>query len=282
MLSPEEIKFYKDNGYLVVEQVLSQEEVGDLRRVTDEFVEQSRNVTEHNDVYDLEPDHSPETPRVRRIKQPSLQHPVYDRTLRHPGILEIVSQLIGPEIRYQSTKLNLKSPKIGSPVQWHQDWSFYPHTNDDILAVGVTIDDMTLDNGCLLIVPGSHRGPVHDHHQDGVFIGAVTDAQFSDSEIVPVTIAAGGISIHHVRTLHASRQNTSAHARRLMLLELAAVDAWPLLGCGDFEQFNGRILQGQPTNLPRVEKVPVRIPEPKHERQGSIYEVQTKLRRAGV
>ena len=279
MISKEDVEFYKENGYLTVEHVLSEDEVQDLRRVTDDFVEQSRQVSEHNNVYDLESDHSPQNPRVRRIKNPNLHHSIYDRTLRHPAILDIVSQLIGPGIRYQSSKMNLKCPSVGSPVQWHQDWSFYPQTNDDMLAVGVTIDDMTLDNGCLLIVPGSHLGPVHDHHQEGVFVGAVTDAQFSDSQVIPITVAAGGISIHHVRTLHASGQNTSAHPRRLMLLELVALDAWPLRGCVDFDEFNARILRGQPTNQPRVEAVPVRIPEPKHERQGSIYEVQAKFSR---
>ena len=147
MISSAQIKFYQDNGYLAVEQVLAKPEVEELRQVTDKFVEQSRHVRENNDVYDLEPDHSPEAPRVRRIKKPNLHHPVYDRTLRHPGILEIVAQLIGTGIRYQTTKLNLKIPKIGSPVQWHQDWAFYPHTNDDILAVGLAIDDTTIENG---------------------------------------------------------------------------------------------------------------------------------------
>ena len=279
MISTEEIDFYREHGYLTVEQILSADQVQDLRRVTDEFVERSRMVTEHDDVYDLEPDHSARKPRLRRIKQPHLQHPVYDRTLRHPAILDIASQLIGPAIRHQYTKLNIKCPDIGSPVQWHQDWSFYPHTNDDILAVGVAIDDMTPENGCLLVVPDSHRGPVHDHHQDGVFVGAVTDTEFRDDQIVPIIVGAGAITLHHVRTLHASARNTSAKPRRLMLMELAAVDAWPLLGCGDWEQFNARILRGEPTNQPRVEKVPVLIPEPKHERQGSIYEVQTKLSR---
>ena len=282
MISIEEVEFYEENGYLAVEQVLTSDEVHELRCVTDEFVKQSQHVTHHTDVYDLEPDHSQEHPRVRRIKNPNLHHVVYDRVLRHPGILDIVSQLIGSEIRYQTTKLNLKCPNVGSPVQWHQDWSFYPHTNDDMLAVGVAIDDMTLENGCLLVLPGSHRGPVHNHHQDGVFVGAVTDARFGDTEVVPITVAAGGITVHHVRTLHASRQNTSPHPRRLMLLELAAVDAWPLRGWGKIEDFDAKILRGQAMSQPRLETVPVRIPEPAHERQGSIFEVQTKLSRPEI
>ena len=51
----------------------------------------------------------------------------------------------------------MKSGEFGSPVEWHQDWAFYPHTNDDLLAVGVCIDDMNETNGCLLSSPGRTR-----------------------------------------------------------------------------------------------------------------------------
>ena len=85
--------------------------------------------------------------------------------------------LWGPDIRFDTAKLNMKSAGFGAPVEWHQDWAFYPHTNDDLAAVGVMFDDMELENGPLMIVPGSHRGPVFDHHADGVFCGAMDPAQ---------------------------------------------------------------------------------------------------------
>ena len=197
---------------------------------------------------------------MRRIKNPNLHHAAYDGTLRHRAIVDIVDQLIGPGVRYRSTKLNLKSAGYGSPVEWHQDWAFYPHTNDDILAVGVAIDAMTEDNGGMMVVPGSHRGPLYDHHQDGYFVGAVTDHDVDPAEAVLLEVPAGGISLHHVRTLHGSAPNRSSRPRRLLLLELCAIDAWPLVQQTDWETFNGRILRGAPTNTPRVTPVPVRIP----------------------
>ena len=92
----------------------------------------------------------------------------------------MVEQLLGPGIRFQNTKLNMKSPGFGSPVEWHQDWAFYPHTNDDVLAAGLAIDDMMLANGCLMVIPGSHREAVLNHHQDGVFVGAVPPAGLAE------------------------------------------------------------------------------------------------------
>ena len=153
-------------------------------------------------MFDLEPDHTPEEPKLRRIKEPHLVHEAYDRALRDEGIVEMSSQLLGTwAVRTHGSKLNMKSGEFGSPVEWHQDWAFYPHTNDDVLAVGLAIDDMTRDNGCLLAIPGSHRGPILDHNQDGAFVGAVTEHGFDPEDAEAIEVPAGGISIHHVRTL---------------------------------------------------------------------------------
>ena len=278
MLSQDQIDFYRTNGYLGVEDVLSRDEVAELRRVTDAFVEASRQVTETDSVFDLEPGHTPENPQLRRLIDPSRQHDVYARGLRHDKILDITAQLIGPGIRTNGDKLNMKSAEVGSPVEWHQDWAFYPHTNDDLLAVGVAIDDMTVENGCLLVVPGSHKGRIHDHHLNGRFAGAVTEPDFTGEGAVPIEIRAGGISIHHVRMLHASAPNTSGKPRRLLLYMYCAVDAWPLVQTiNTWEEFNGKILRGEPTREPRMVSVPVRVPLPPAERTGSIYEIQTIL-----
>jgi ectoine hydroxylase-related dioxygenase (phytanoyl-CoA dioxygenase family) len=279
MLTKEQVAFYRENGYIGVENVLSAEEVEALRKVTDEFVEKSRLLTENDEFFDLEPDHAPQAPRLRRIKRPASQHPVYDRTLRHDRILEIVAQLIGPAIRYNGDKLNMKSAEFGSKVEWHQDWAFYPHTNDDLLAVGVALDDMSAENGCLLVLPGSHKGKVYDHHHDGRFAGAVTEADFDDSDAVRVELKAGGISIHHARTLHGSLPNTSNQSRRLLLFQYCAADAWPLLK-GNWDEFSDMLLRGELTCAPRLEPVPVRLPLPPAVRQGSIYEVQGILERS--
>ena len=283
MLTGKEIQFYREKGYLGVDNVLSNEEVEELRRVTDEFIERSRTVAASDEIFDLEPDHSPENPRLRRIKNPSGQDPVFDRVHRHDGILDVVAQLIGPAIRSMGTKLNMKAEDSGSPVEWHQDWAFYPHTNDDLLAVGVAIDAMTRENGCLMVIPGSHKGKVYDHHQDGRFIGAVTEEDFDDGDAEPVEVSAGGISLHHVRALHGSLPNVSNKPRRLLLIMFAAADAWPLINSvRDWDAYNSGILRGEPVWEPRLEKLPVRVPLPPPELTGSIFETQTLLKKSNL
>src|SRR5262249_23349896 len=109
MLTKAQIDQYWDAGYVVVEGVLSAAEVGELRSVTDRFVAGARGVTRNDNVYDLEDTHTPERPRVRRIKNPDRQHPAYAKLVRHPRIVEALCELWGPDIRFHGAKLNLKT-----------------------------------------------------------------------------------------------------------------------------------------------------------------------------
>lgn len=281
MITAGEVAFYREHGYLVVPDVLDPPTLDALRGELAQILEGARAVSAHTDVYDLEPGHRPEDPRVRRVKTPHRFFDGFKRLYRHPGLVALLQALLGPAVRLHGSKINLKAPRYGSPVEWHQDWAFYPHTNDDLLAVGVMLDDATSDNGPLLVVPGSHRGPVFDHHADGYFCGAVDPAAVKAelARAVPLTGRAGSMSFHHVRLLHGSAQNASALPRALLLFEYGAADAWPLMGVKDLAEFDARLVAGAPTIEPRVTPVPVRMPLPPALHQGSIYENQTASRR---
>ena len=170
MLTPEQVDFYNEHGYLMVPAALDANEVAELRANVDEIVAGAAKVTNHTDVYDLEDGHTPEAPRVRRIKTPHKHFDYFNQLVRHPRITAMLSCLLGPNIRLHGSKLNMKSAGYGAPVEWHQDWAFYPHTNDDVLAIGILLDDCAEENGPLLAIPGSHRGRTFDHHADGVFL----------------------------------------------------------------------------------------------------------------
>jgi len=282
MLSRAQIDEYNEIGAIVVPDILTAEETARLRRVTEDFVQRAREVTNHTEIYDLEDSHTSEDPRVRRIKAPHLHHPEYAALVKHPNIIAVLRDLWGPNIRFDTAKLNMKSAGFGAAVEWHQDWAFYPHTNDDLAAVGVMMDDMELANGPLLVIPGSHRGPVFDHHADGVFCGAMDpsrqDCDYASA--IPLTGKAGSITVHHVRAVHGSAPNTSDRDRRLLLLQFRSADAWPLLGFpGGIETFDKLMVSGRPTLEPRLARVPVRLPLPPAKLQGSIYENQKGMQR---
>jgi hypothetical protein len=191
--------------------------------------------------------------------------------------------LIGPNIRLFGSKLNMKAAGYGAAVEWHQDWAFYPHTNDDLLAIGIMLDDVDEANGPLLVVPGSHQGPVFDHHSEGYFIGGIeaVETKADLSKAVPIHGRAGSMSVHHVRALHGSALNLSGKPRRILFYEIAAADAWPLwsdvttLKYRDFDDFNAHMIVGEPTLEPRMTAVPVRAPGPfRDSKVDGIYGLQ--------
>ena len=284
MINLDQVKSYNDKGYLVVENAIPQDKLKELQRVTDEYVINSKDVVSNDEVYDLADDHSSSNPNLRRLKNPHLLHKVYENITRDSCILDIVEKIVGNNIRRDHTKLNFKGARGGESIEWHQDWAFYPHTNDDILEVGIPLDDMEIENGCLMAIPGSHKWEAISHHEDGVFVGAVSENDFKMEDAVPFVLKAGSISLHHVRALHGSAPNMSNRPRRLLLQGYLAADAFPLQSnlssSEDWNEWNSNILRGEPTNRPRLENVPVVFPQPKPEGAGSIFEIQEKLKKS--
>ena len=285
VLRKEDVDYYNDNGYLVVPDRVPMQVIESIRAEIARFEEEARGMTASNDRLDLEDSHTPEDPRVRRIKRPDLISDVVRDLLRSDTVLAPVRDLIGPDVRLHTTKLNMKKAGYGAAIEWHQDFAFYPHTNDDVLAVGVIIDDIEEVNGPLMVFPGSHKGPIHDHHANGVFAGAMDLERdgYDLADAVQLTAKAGALTIHHGRIVHGSALNRSARDRRLLFLEMMAADAFPIMGSmtsfDSIEEYDSRILCGEPTKEPRLEPIPVRIPQPQPEKAGSIYEIQSATAR---
>jgi phytanoyl-CoA hydroxylase len=279
-ITPDDVASYQERGFLVVPNVLSESELDVVRLELAELVDKASGVTENDAVYDLEDSHTQAAPRVRRIKEPHAVMPSVAALVRHRGMIEILCALIGPGVRFQTSKLNMKSAGDGSAVEWHQDWAFYPHTNDDLVAVGIMLDDVDHDNGPLCVLPGSHRGAIHDHHANGYFCGAIDpiESPIDFSSAVELTGPAGSMTFHHVRAVHGSAPNRSTRSRNLLLFQFAAVDAFPLVHpVDDLARFDQMIVAGEPTIEPRVTAVPVRMPLPPAPNQGSIYENQRAM-----
>ena len=258
-------EFYRDNGYAIIENVLDAERLNRMRARIDALAAEAASATQSNERFTLESGHGHGAPRIFRINQPDRFYPEFRELTVDPVIVDVLEALIGPNIRLYATKLNMKPAGKGAPIEWHQDWAFYPHTNQDMLAAGVLFDDMDEENGPLRVVPGSHKGPVYNHHIDGVFSGAInrTKCDIDFASAVPLVAKAGSMTVHHVRSIHGSGPNLSQRGRRLLLMDFVAADAWPVMGLpSDLDEFNARIVLGSPTLVPRMEAVPVRVPLP--------------------
>jgi ectoine hydroxylase-related dioxygenase (phytanoyl-CoA dioxygenase family) len=284
VITQQQKEFYDENGYLVLENRISGTILESIRGEIAKFQETARGLTEATDQIDLEDSHSPETPRIRRIKLPHTHNAVMRDLMYSDHVLAPARDLIGPDLRLHTSKLNMKCGGYGAAVEWHQDFAFYPHTNDNVLAIAVILDDMASENGPLMVFPGSHKHPINDHHVDGVFAGAMdlTACGYDMKDAVELTGPAGSISIHHGRIVHGSALNTSDRDRRLLFYEMMAADAFPIMGSmtrwSDIQDYNDRMLCGDPTLEPRVQSIGARIPAPLPTDNFTIYEIQKKLK----
>ena len=283
-LTPDQKAQYEAQGYLVLENRIPADWIAKIRDEITRFEAEAATMMASNERLDLEDSHTPTEPRLRRIKLPHTISDVVRDLMYSDHVLAPARDLIGPDLRLHTTKLNMKSAGYGAAVEWHQDYAFYPHTNDDILAIGVLIDDMAPENGPLQVFPGSHLGPVFDHHVDGVFAGAMLpeDNGLNPADAVQLTGPAGSISIHHGRIVHGSALNTSDRPRRILFYEMMAADAFPIMGSmtrwDGIADYDTRMLCGAPTLQPRLKDIPIRIPQPQPDVPISIYEIQKGLK----
>ena len=270
---------YHSRGYVVAPSLLDAAETAELRALTDRIEASAVGRSENDSMFDFEEGHTPEIPRIQRIKKPNRIDPFYRSLAAHPRILSLVSRLIGPNIRLNHSKINMKTARVGAALEWHQDWAFAPHTNMSTCVVSVMIDACVEQNGPVLVVPASHRDRLLEHHVDGRFVGAAIDdgGRMPAYDTAEALLGpAGSVAIHHPLTVHGSAANRSGAARRILFLEYAASDAFPLFYHVDWEEYDGRIVSGPPTSLARLEQVHVKLPFPNHT-AGSIFKTQSAL-----
>lgn len=284
-LTEAQVAAYHRDGYVAIPRFIDGERIAALRRVTEEFVERSRRVHRSDQVFDLDPRHTPQDPVLRRIKNPADNDPLYQWVALQSPILDVVAQLIGPNIRFHHSKLNLKGSLVGAPVEIHQDAAFYPHSNDDVLAVGLLLDDATAHNGALAVLSGSHLGPVYEHTDArGNFVGCLRPedaARIDTSRGVLLELPAGSIHIHHYRLVHWSAPNTSPAERRLLINSYAAADAVSLVADTTRSPLFAALVRG--TDPKRVRRTAGEMPMPPDFSRSytSIYELQSQAAASG-
>ena len=270
---------YQRDGYVVVPNLLSAGELQTLRAITDEVSASAIGKTEDDSVFDFEDGSTPEAPQIQRIKKPHRVHPYFFDLARHPGILGFIQAVCGQGVRLSHSKMNMKAARVGSPLEWHQDWAFAPHTNMSTCVASVLLDDVSLENGAMQVLPGSHLGPLLEHHNErNNFVGAVDVVRdgLDLSQAQALTGPAGTVSFHHPMTLHGSGANRSGKPRRILFLEYAASDAFPLFYQVDWAEYNSRIVAGPETSAARCEPNPIKLPFPA-EAGISIYKSQAQV-----
>ncbi len=274
-------KYFRD-GYVGVPGLVGDEWLQRLNKVTAEFVEASRHVTGKEDKrFDLEPDHTPEAPRIRRLNSPVDCHEEYWAFASKGPFVDIAEDLLGPDIKFHHAKLNFKWGGGGEEVKWHQDIQFWPHTNYDVITIGVYLDDVTDDMAPMGVIPGSQDGPLFDlYDQSGQWTGNIRDEdlpQVATGRAEYLGGPAGSITVHNCRSIHGSPPNESPRPRPLLLCAYSAADALPITNLTAGGRYAECVVRGKPARWARFDPRPVLMP-PDWSKTGykSIFEHQQR------
>jgi phytanoyl-CoA hydroxylase len=228
MLKPEQIQFYKDNGYLVAEKVFTPEEIEEGVRETDamfERVQQGGRRLEATwggrwrDVQIAEDERGKTS--VLSIHNMQYHSAVFTRMLVHPKLAGTVADLIGPNVVLHHSKLHVKPPEKGSPFPMHQDYHYFPYEKDSMIAAVVYLEDATVESGCLCVFPGVHKQGALPHEPDGLYL---SPEKYPIQKATPCPGKAGDVLLFSYLTPHGSYPNRTDHPRRIILFQYHAAE----------------------------------------------------------
>ena len=236
VVSDDQVKFYVDHGYLVVSDVMKDRELAELKH---DAIDICRGKYPCESLQPLPADMPDDEVlgSILCIHQPHYISPVILDYIKHQTICGILSQICGAHLPFwdgsvkcMQSMLFVKPP--GYPGQaWHQDEIYIPTRDRSLVGAWIAIDDATIDNGCLYVIPGSHRDgylhPQREHDHPEEFDFAPESHGFEDTSEVPVEVKAGSVVFFNGYLLHRSRKNRSQNYRRVLVSHY--MNAWSLL-----------------------------------------------------
>ncbi|WP_036669325.1 phytanoyl-CoA dioxygenase family protein [Pedobacter borealis] len=220
-VSPANIGFYKEYGYLVAEQLLSVNEIDELRMETAEIFRGNRG---HVDGL-VDPGELTDQEILKKyiaIHFPHKISKVIKSYLLHQRITDVLTKIISPNVKCMQSMLFVKAPgKAGQ--SWHQDEYYIPTRDRSLTGVWIAIDDASLDNGCLWIIPGSNKsGYIMDRvpntSAEYADVDTVDVSGFAKENIIPVEVKSGSVVFFNGYTLHSSQKNKTEDCFRTALV----------------------------------------------------------------
>lgn len=278
MLTESQQEEFRVKGWTVAPNLLGSEKVAELLAEMDRICAGNTLADHDAKKMEMEPNQPPRGTAVRRLYEPCTHYPTIDALSRSDPILDCVEALIGPDILRHYSKINMKPAQVGSVVEWHQDLAYYPLTNGDSLAVLLYLDDTTVENGCLTLIPGLHEDAPMEHTRDGVFQGRVT-SRVDESTAVGVEGGAGTAIFMHALTPHSSVPNKSSKPRRTLIISYRAADSYPIFRgpeTADAESWV-ELVRGEKILTARITYTSFPIPVNEN-KVASLYELQEMSR----
>jgi ectoine hydroxylase-related dioxygenase (phytanoyl-CoA dioxygenase family) len=224
-LTAEQKAFFKENGYLAYDKrILSDEEIAALRARSEDIVYGRMNhvppryvqleaAFRENNGTTADP-----LDQVRKMTHLCYFDPLFESVAKKPEIVDVIEELIGPNIKLYCDQLMMKPRFNGTVTHWHQDSVAWPQfAPQNHVSCWIALDDATAENGCMTVIPGSHKwGPIARDFQE----------QFLNNPLladpVPVERKAGYCMFHHGLNYHRTGANPTPHRRRGLALHYIA------------------------------------------------------------
>ena len=262
VLTPEQLDFWNENGYLRLENVYTPEEARwqseELERIMQEWGQMGQGWRGpwRKKMMDLD-----EADRAQAMFVVLLQNysQAFTDAVTNPKLTGAVSDMLGgTAVELHGSILHAKAPRLGTPFPLHQDWPFYPHRGPGVLDANLHIDTATEENGCLKFIPGSHKlGPLqhilHTAEEHGDYEQAhlpVEDYPLEDAVSCPAN--AGDVVFFSYLTIHGSAPNRTDGWRRLIRVSYRDPENEPLTSEDtDWDGPTHQRSKGGPTDNPR-------------------------------
>ena len=225
-VSPEQVAFFHENGFLAIDAITTPEELERLREIYDRLFSQ-RAGRERGDQFDLAgSDEEGTQATLPQILSPSRYAPELLQSQYYVNARHISAQLLGEDVAFQGEHAIFKPALYGAPTPWHQDEAYWnPKMRYNSLSVWMPLQEATPENGCLQFIPGSHKWEILPHRSiggdtrvHGLEVAPEAASQFDASAAVPCPLPPGGATFHLNRTLHYAGPNNSTIPRRAYII----------------------------------------------------------------
>jgi ectoine hydroxylase-related dioxygenase (phytanoyl-CoA dioxygenase family) len=223
-LTPQQIDFYQEHGYLAIDVLTTQDEVATMRVIYDRLF-QTQAGREEGNQFDLAgTDEDGKEAALPQILGPAKYAPELQNLLARANALQIARQLLGPNATWSGDHAIFKPARSGAPTPWHQDEAYWnPQVDYNALSIWMPLQEATLENGCMQFIPGSHKHDVVPHRPinndpriHGLELSEEADVDISTPAICP--LPSGGATLHSSRTLHYTAPNLSDVPRRAYIM----------------------------------------------------------------
>ena len=236
ILSDDQVAFFVENGYLVLESLVAPDEVEELRRDTAHLA-RGGYPCENLQSLPAELTDDEALRRILCIHQPHFVSPVIEKYVKHAKICGALSQITAAHLPFwdgsvkcMQSMLFVKPPTFQGQA-WHQDEIYIPTRDRSLIGAWIALDDATVENGCLWVIPGSHKPgylyPQREHHEPDEFDFAKQSHGFDESLAVPVEVPVGSVVFFNGYLLHKSHKNRSEVYRRVLVSHY--MNAWSQL-----------------------------------------------------